>query len=103
MLVNNLLQEIDRWRTGRCEYRLEQPLQAAADESSCRLQSWLAGEDTPPGAQLEQQEEGMQLLEALAKLDPRQREGRDLGGSLPWTLVQIPCTTRRANAYRNLV
>jgi RNA polymerase sigma-70 factor (subfamily 1) len=89
MLVNNLLQEIARWRTGRRDYRLEERLQAAADESSCRLESWLAGEDTPPGARLEQQEEALQLLEGLAQLDPRQREALILQRYHGWTLAQI--------------
>jgi RNA polymerase sigma-70 factor (subfamily 1) len=74
MLVNNLLQEIDRWRARRRDPRLEQPLEAAADESSCRLQNWLAVEDTTPSERMAQQEEELRVLEALSKLDPRQRE-----------------------------
>ena len=97
MLANNLLQEIERWRTGRRDIRLEEPLQAAADDSSYRLQSWLAAEDTPPGARLERQEEALQLLEALAKLNPRHRAALILQKYHGWTLAQIAeylgCTT----------
>jgi RNA polymerase sigma-70 factor (ECF subfamily) len=97
MLVNNLLEEIARWRSGRRDVKLEQPLEIAAADSSCRLQSWLAAEDTSPRQQLERQEEALRLLEALSKLDPRQREALILQKYHGWTLAQIAdhlgCTT----------
>jgi RNA polymerase sigma-70 factor (ECF subfamily) len=89
MLVNYLLQEINRWRAGRRDPRLEQTLEAAAAESSCRLQNWLAVEDTTPSERLVQQEEALQLLEALSKLDPRQREALILQKYHGWKLAQI--------------
>jgi RNA polymerase sigma-70 factor (subfamily 1) len=89
MLVNNLLEEIERWRAGRRDVAREQPLDAAASESSCRLQSWLAAEDSSPGERMARQEEGLRLLEALSKLDPRQREALILQKYHGWTLAQI--------------
>jgi RNA polymerase sigma-70 factor (ECF subfamily) len=89
MLVNNLLQEIEKWRAARRDYRLEQPLQQAADESSCRLRSWLAVEDSSPGERLVRQEGALRLLDALSKLDPRQREALILQRYHGWTLAQI--------------
>jgi RNA polymerase sigma-70 factor (ECF subfamily) len=89
MLVNNLLEEIDRWRAGKRDYRLEQPLAAAAAESSCRLQNWLAVEDTTPGERLVHQEEALRLLEALSTLDPRPREALILQKYHGWKLDQI--------------
>jgi RNA polymerase sigma-70 factor, ECF subfamily len=97
MLVNNLLQEVERWRAGRRNYRLEQPLQAAAEESSCRLQSWLVAEDTAPSGRLANEEKSLRLLEALAQLDPRQREALILQKYHGYTLARIAehlgCTT----------
>jgi RNA polymerase sigma-70 factor (ECF subfamily) len=97
MLVNNLLQEIDKWRSRGRDCRLEQPLRAAADESSCRLQNWLAADDTSPSEQLANQDDALRLLEALAKLDPRQREALILQKYHGCTLAQIAqhmeCTT----------
>jgi RNA polymerase sigma-70 factor (subfamily 1) len=97
MLVNNLLQEIERHRAGRRDYRLERPLQAAADESSCRLQNWLAVDGDGPGDQLTRQENALRLLEALSKLDARQRDALILQKYHGWTLAQIAthlgCTT----------
>jgi RNA polymerase sigma-70 factor (ECF subfamily) len=89
MLVNNLLQEVEKWRAGRRDFRLEQPLQGAAQESSCRLQSWLVAEDTAPSGRLADEEKSLRLLEALAKLDPRQREALILQKYHGYTLAQI--------------
>lgn len=97
MLVNNLLEEIARWRTRGRDVRLEQSLEAAAAESSCRLQSWLAIEDSSPSEQAMRKEKSLRLLEALSKLDARQREALILQKYHGWTLAQIAehlgCTT----------
>ena len=97
MLANNLIDEINRIRAGKRDVRLNQPLDAAAEESSCRLQGWLAAEDTPPLERLVREEERLRLLEALSKLDPRQREALILRKYHGWTLAQIAehldCTT----------
>ena len=86
MLVHNLLDEIERRRAAMRDYRRKQSLDAALDESSCRLRNWLAVEDTPPGGP---EEEGVCLLEALSKLDPRQREALILQKYHGWTQAQI--------------
>jgi RNA polymerase sigma-70 factor (ECF subfamily) len=85
MLVHNLRDRIDYWRAKKRDYRLEQSLEAAAEASSCRLQNWLAVEDTPPGGGVD----GLRLLEALSKLAPRQREALILQQYHGWKLAQI--------------
>jgi RNA polymerase sigma-70 factor (ECF subfamily) len=96
-LVNNLLEEIDHWRAKQRDPHGEQSLDAAAAESSCRLQSWLAAEDASPSEQLAEQEEALRLLEALSKLDRRQREALILqkyhGQTLAQIAEQFGCTT----------
>jgi len=89
MLVNNLLEEIARWKAARRDYRIEQSLEADADASSCRLQSWLAAEDTSPGERAAAQEEALRLLEALAHLPDRQREALILQRYHGWKLSEI--------------
>jgi RNA polymerase sigma-70 factor (subfamily 1) len=89
MLVNNLLETIERWRAGRRDVRLEQPLEEAAAESSCRLQQWLVAEDSSPSERLAQQEEGLRMLEALSHLDVLQRDALILQRYHGWTLAQI--------------
>jgi RNA polymerase sigma-70 factor (ECF subfamily) len=97
MLANNLLDEIAHWKTKQRDVGREQSLDAAADASSCRLQNLLASEDKSPSSRLAEQEEHERLLEALAKLDARQREALVLQRFHHWTLAQIAehlgCTT----------
>lgn len=97
MLVNNLLQEIEKHRAGRRDVRRERAVETAAEESSSRLQSWLAGEDKSPSENLMAQDRSLQLLEALSQLNTRQREALILQKYHGWTLAQIAehlgCTT----------
>jgi RNA polymerase sigma-70 factor (subfamily 1) len=89
MLMNNFLDEIDRWRTLGRDVRRERSLDAAAEESLCRLKNWLKVEDSSPGERLVRHEERLRLREALARLDPRQREALILQKHHGWTLAQI--------------
>src|SRR6516225_6448837 len=89
MLLHNLLEAIDGIVCAKRDRRREQSLEAAAAESSCRLRGALAVEDTPPLDRLVREEERLRLLEALAKLDPRQREALILHKYHDWTLAQI--------------
>jgi RNA polymerase sigma-70 factor (subfamily 1) len=89
MLMNNLLDRIDGFLTEGRDVRREQSLEAAAAASSCWLQKWLAVEDSSPSERLVKQEEALQLLEALSKLDVRQREALILQKYHGWTLAQI--------------
>jgi RNA polymerase sigma-70 factor (subfamily 1) len=97
MLVNNLLQEIDKWRAQARDPRREQSLDATADESSCRLQGWLAAEDTSPSELLARREKALRVLEALSHLPEREREALVLQQYHGWKLDQIAehleCTT----------
>ena len=97
VLVNNLLQEVERWRAQARDPRCEQSLGVAADESSCRLHSWLAAEDTSPSERLARQEEALRVLEALSQLPAREREALILQQYHGWKLDQIAehlgCTT----------
>jgi RNA polymerase sigma-70 factor (ECF subfamily) len=97
MLIHNLLDEIDRWRTAGRDVNLEKSLDVAAEESSCRLKKVLAAEGKSPSQRLADQEENLLLLEALSKLDARQREALILQRFYYWTLAQIAehlgCTT----------
>ena len=89
MLVNNLLEEIKRWNREKRDYRAEQPLDADADASSVRLESWLAAEDTSPSERAAAQEESLRLLEALSRLPDRQREALILQRYHGWKLREI--------------
>jgi len=96
MLMNNLLDELRKFLNRPPEVSLE-PLRAAAEQSSYRVQNWLAVEDTSPSEKLIREEEGERLLEALAQIDPRQREALILQKWQGWKLEEIAehmgCTT----------
>jgi RNA polymerase sigma-70 factor, ECF subfamily len=89
MLVNNLRDEIDRYLTGARNVALEQPLRSAAEESSVRLNDWLVADDATPGERLAKQEKALRVLEALAQLEPRQREALILQRWHGWKLTEI--------------
>jgi RNA polymerase sigma factor (sigma-70 family) len=97
MLVHNLLEQIERCKAKKRDFRLKEPLEAASAGSSCRLQVWLAAEGTSPSGQAAQHEEALRLLEALSRLEARQREALILQRYHGWTLAQIAahlgCTT----------
>jgi RNA polymerase sigma-70 factor (subfamily 1) len=89
VLVNSLLDKIKYVRAQIRDVRRNHSLDAAAEESSCRLQDWLATEDTSPSERLMRQDDALILLEALSKLDPRQCEAITLQKYHGWTLAQI--------------
>jgi len=89
MLVNTTLDEIEHWRTKGRDALRDQSLEAAAEESSCRLQSWLAAEDTSPSGRLAAEEDKERLLEALSQLPEREREALILQQYHGWKLAQI--------------
>lgn len=72
-LANNLADEIRKLSTQRRNVAREQSLQAALDQSSARIDAWLAVESSGPDAQLVRQEQTVRLAQALALLTDDQR------------------------------
>src|SRR5262249_58714598 len=64
-------------------------LEAALEQSSCRLADWLAADDTPPGRRLEDGERRERLLRAVAELPDREREALILQRWHGWKLAEI--------------
>jgi RNA polymerase sigma-70 factor (ECF subfamily) len=88
-LANNLTDQVRKlYRAGR-DVRREQSLQAALDESSARLGSWLVAEQSSPSQQAEGHERGVRLAAALEQLPADQREAIRLQHWHGWTLAQI--------------
>jgi RNA polymerase sigma-70 factor (subfamily 1) len=103
MLMNTMFDEIEHWRNRGHDVLREQSLEAAADEASFRLQSWLAAEDTSPSGRLIGQEDELRLLEAMAQLPEHERQALILQQYHGWKLAEIAehldCT---ANAVAGL-
>jgi RNA polymerase sigma-70 factor (ECF subfamily) len=67
----------------------EQSLEAAVEESSARLGSWLASERSSPSKQLDRDEQVVRLVEALEQLPADQREAVVLHHLKGWTLAEL--------------
>ena len=75
----------------------ERSFGAALDESSARLEGWLAAEQSAPGERAERQERAVLLAEALEALPEAQRQAVVLrhwhGWSLAEIAAQLGCTS----------
>ena len=88
ILSNNLADAVRRMAADKRNVGREVSLQQSIEQSSMRLEAWLARED-PPERKLEQEERVLQLVDALGKLPDAQREALMLHYWTGWTLVQI--------------
>ncbi len=74
ILVNNLADEIRKLKTQKREVGRERSLEAALQQSSQRLATWLAADQSSPSQHLQRQEQARQLSAALGALPDAQRE-----------------------------
>src|SRR5262249_20309835 len=74
ILAHNLANALRDLLRDKRDVRREQSLEAAVEESSRRLDAWLAAEQSSPSERVERQEQGVRLAAALAELPEAQRE-----------------------------
>jgi RNA polymerase sigma-70 factor (ECF subfamily) len=77
ILANHLADVVRRNRPGR-EAGLEQTLERGIEQSSIRLERWLAAEGSSPSEHAIRQEQLVKLSEALARLPEDQRTALEL-------------------------
>jgi RNA polymerase sigma-70 factor (ECF subfamily) len=88
-LANNLTDELRKLATDKRDAAREQSLEAALEQSSCRLVAWLAADQSSPSDQAARNEQALRVAEAMAKLTEAQREALVLQHWHGWTLAQI--------------
>src|SRR5262245_37008051 len=71
--VADVVRKFDPWHGGR-----ERSLEAALEQSSARLESWLSAESLTPSERFERQEQLLRLAEALADLPDDQQVALEL-------------------------
>jgi RNA polymerase sigma-70 factor (ECF subfamily) len=84
ILANTVADEVRKARAKKRDLAAEQSLQTALDESSARLEAYLANPQAPPGLQAERHELLLRIAEALDQLPEDQRNvviHRDLLGA----------------------
>jgi RNA polymerase sigma-70 factor (ECF subfamily) len=95
-LARNLADEVRRLRAGKRDAVREESLQQALEQSSARLEAWLAEKESSPSRRAERHEEAVRLAAALACLPDKQQQAVELrhlkGLSLAEVARELGCT-----------
>jgi RNA polymerase sigma-70 factor (ECF subfamily) len=89
ILARTLADEVRRHHRGKRDAGREQSLLAGLDESSSRLEAWLADDQTSPSEQAIRQEQLLRLAEALDAMPADQRQAVELHHLKGWSLAEI--------------
>jgi RNA polymerase sigma-70 factor (ECF subfamily) len=98
ILANNLADQLRKLATAKRDVRRERSLERALEQSSLRVGSLLAAEQSSPSQQVQRHEDALRLADALAKLPDAQREALVLQHWHGWTLAQIAQHMGRSHA-----
>ena len=89
ILAHNLVDALRAFGRAKRDVAREHSLEAALEQSSVRLEAWLAAEQSSPSQKAQRHERAVQLADALAKLPAAQREALVLQNWHGWSLAKI--------------
>ena len=98
ILARNLSNALRDFGRARRDVSRERSLEAAIDQSSARLEAWLAAEQSSPSQRADKNEQVLRLAEALAAVPADQRTVLELRHLQGWSLAEIASHTRRSPA-----
>jgi RNA polymerase sigma-70 factor (ECF subfamily) len=78
ILANTMADEVRRFSRSKRDAEMERSLVASLDESSVRLEAWLAEDRSSPSQQAMRHEQLVRLAEALARMPEDQRRSIEL-------------------------
>lgn len=89
ILARNLLNAARHYRTQKCDVRREQSLAERLDQSSARVENFLASDQTSPSQRAVRNERSAALADALARLLEAERTAIVLKHFHGWSLARI--------------
>jgi RNA polymerase sigma-70 factor (ECF subfamily) len=89
ILANNLRDEVRKLGAAVRDVARERSLEAELEESSSRLEAWLAADQSSPSQQVMRQERLLALADALTQLPPEQRQAVELHHLRGWPLAEV--------------
>jgi len=98
ILARNLANAVRDLGRAKRDVARERSLEAALENSSLRLQAWLAAEQSSPSQQAARQEDVVRLAEALTRLPEAQREAVFLRHVQGYSLAEIAQQLNRSKA-----
>ena len=98
ILARNLAHAARDFARQKRNAALEVSIAATLDQSSARLEAWLADDQSSPSQRAERNDQLLRVAEALEKLPDEQRQAVELRYWQGWTLAEIAAHQQRTVA-----